>query len=113
MSMALHMEVSRSGGYGRGVPQAYLVDPLGIRSTLASLSALTAVIDEARDRTSPSAAFRNMRKSESQIYRLLAASHCPHVQRSLSSLDAACHAGIASPNRVMTRGREEFRSLLS
>lgn len=92
---------------------AYLFDPAEVVQVLGELPSLGAALGDPAREGEPSTAFPLARKSERQIYRILANDHYEHLAELLRSLDYCLAHGFTQPSLLRTRGRSNFDSGVS
>lgn len=92
---------------------AYLFDPSDVVQVLRGLPSLGAALGDPAREGEPSTAFPLARKSERQIYRILANDHYEHLAELLRSLDYCLARGFTQPSLLRTRARSNFDSAVS
>ncbi|MGH2792552.1 MAG: hypothetical protein ACRDJ0_16410 [Actinomycetota bacterium] len=92
---------------------AYLFDPADVIQLLRELPDLAAALGNPTREGGPSDVFPQARKSERQLYRILANDHYDHLAALLSSLDFCLGRGFRQPVLLRTRAQSNFTSAIS
>jgi hypothetical protein len=92
---------------------SFLFDPADVAKVLDRLPHLRSVIPDPAREGQESAAFRGMRKSERQLYRVLSNVHYEHLDALLRSLDFCIGRGFTQPTMLRTRARSAFAAAVS
>lgn len=92
---------------------SFLFDPADVAKVLDRLPQLRSVIPDPAREGQESVAFRGMRKSERQLYRVLSNVHYEHLDALLRSLDFCVGRGFTQPTMLRTRARSAFAAAVS
>jgi hypothetical protein len=88
-----------------------LFSPENVKSVLATLPSVAALIADPADEGKPSDAFPGvLRKTERELYRWIANTHYEHLAEVVPTLERVHAAGCVFGNFLTTRSREQFVS---
>ena len=91
----------------------FLFDPVEVRQMLEGFPSLHGGLADPNREGEKSDSFPAARKSERQIYRVLANLHYPHLRTLVETLDFCIAGGFTQPKLLSTRAHGEFGSALS